>query len=59
MIERGVASPILNSGKTHFEAGNVLGHSTTEMIDRCGHVIISNLEETLSVLQGVPKKKVN
>ena len=56
-LRHGVASAILNSGRTHFEAGNVLGHSTTEMIDRYGHATISNLEETLSVLHRVTKKK--
>jgi len=56
-LRHGVASAILNSGKTHFEAGNVLGHSTTEMIDRYGHATISNLEDTLSVLHKSQKKK--
>ncbi len=57
-LRHGVASALLNSGKTHFEVGNVLGHSTLEMIDRYGTATLSNLEETMAVLHR-PKKKAN
>lgn len=49
-LRHGVASKLLNSGKTHFQAGDVLGHSTKEMIDRYGHGTPKSTAETLSIL---------
>jgi integrase len=58
-LRHGVASALLNSGRTHFEVGQILGHSTTEMISRYGHGTIKNKEETLSILHRPKKKKKN
>jgi integrase len=56
-LRHGVASALLNSGRTHFEAGQILGHSTTEMISRYGHGTIKNKEDSMSVLHRPKKKK--
>ena len=56
-LRHSVASAMLNSGKTHFEVGQVLGHSTLEMIDRYGHATIKSKEETMSALHRPKKKK--
>ena len=56
-LRHGVASAFLNSGKTHSEAGAVLGHSTLEMVDRYQHATSTNMAETMSVLHSPKKKK--
>lgn len=58
-LRHGAASAFLNSGKTYSEAGQVLGHSTSEMVDRYSHATLENMEETMAVLRRPLKKRKN